>query len=54
MNAISKIIVNEMKTDIDDEVLHDDLGDQIDLLMDDDGEIVDSVMDEDDYYEEEQ
>ena len=49
MTEINKIIVNEMKSDIDDSIIMgiDDVGDQIDILSSDsDGELIDAVMDD--------
>lgn len=46
MTEISKVFLNEMKTDIEDDVIYADEADQIDILMDDsDGEMIDQVVD---------
>lgn len=46
MTEISKVFLNEMKTDIEDDVIYADEADQIDILMDDsDGEMIDKVVD---------
>ncbi len=46
MTEISKVFLNEMKTDIEDDVIYADEADQIDILMDDsDGEMIDQVAD---------
>lgn len=47
MTEISKVFLNEMKTDIEDDVIHGSgYEDQIDLLMDDDKDIKYDIKEE--------
>ena len=47
MTEISKVFLNEMKTDIEDEVIHGSgYEDQIDLLMDDNRDIENDIKEE--------